>query len=224
MTGFIQPNSEVKIWGQLFTVINRPHPQNFFLFRLPFNMAAFLCSTPLNVQSNTTSRTTTCARTIPHASTSITRRSFGTLLSGIATAIAITPNPALADKTPASVRRAFERYYPRILAGGVTLREIGDSLSKGDIAAANEAASSKEFDVKFRRALSIYATSFSDSVLSQQSRDLLFVTDRLFNELAAFKNSTSVTDEVMEHYKICTEAYLKYNKIARLPKEMVAGL
>ncbi len=123
-----------------------------------------------------------------------------------------------------SQRRAFERYYPRILAGGVTLREIGQSLEKGDIAEVNAAVNSKEFDVRFRRALSIYATSFSDSVLNQQSQDLLYVTNRLFQELESLKDASAVTDDVMEHYKVSTEAYLKYNKIARLPKEMVAGL
>lgn len=185
-------------------------------------MAAFVTSTPFSVRIHTSHSTSRSNRTTPHASASVSRRSFGALFSSVALTT-LLPLPALADKTVQSQRRAYERYYPRILAGGATLRQIGESLEKGDIVEANASVNSKEFDVKFRRALSIYATSFSDSVLSQQSQDLIYVTNRLFDELKLLKNADSVTDDVIEHYKVSTEAYLKYNKIARLPKEMVSA-
>lgn len=209
---------EVEIYSEWCTSTEQSQP-------LPNNMTTFVSNTPFVVRKNDTNASTSCRRATVCASASagLSRRAFGALLSsGVLSTLA--PFPALADKTAQSQRRAYERYYPRILAGGVRLREIGQSLSKGDIAEANAAVSSKEFDVKFRRALSIYATSFSDSVLSQQSQDLLYVTNRLFDELNSFKNATSVTDDVMEKYNTATEAYRKYNKIARLPKDMVAGM
>lgn len=142
----------------------------------------------------------------------MSRRDFATLIGvGAVTAAGLvtSPTPALADKTVQSQKRSFERYYPRIAAGGDTLRSVGDMLGQGDVAGAKEAVEAKEFDIKFRRALNIYATSFSDSALNKQSQELLYCSERLFNELETLKKAEKITNEVLEHYTIATEAYGK---------------
>ncbi len=155
----------------------------------------------------------------------LTRRAALGALAGVVTAVAagaINPSPALADRTLMAARRSFERYYPRISAGGATLREIGAQLSKGNTSEVAAAVEAREFDVKFRRALNIYATSFSDNYVGQKSRDLQLCTNKLFDELGAMKASSEAEDAV-EHYSMAVEAFKKYVKIARLPKETAEG-
>lgn len=187
---------------------------------------AFASTTPLSTSSENPISAPKCTAR-PGITASFSRRDFAALaLAALAVPSVATlgATPALADRTVQATRRAYERYYPRISSGGATLRSIGASLRSGDVAAAKLDVESKEFDVKFRRALSIYATTFSDNYVGQKTRDLQLVTNRLFDELDKVKQAPEVTEEVMEHYKIAAEAYTKYVNIARLPKELLVGI
>lgn len=163
-------------------------------------------------------------RSTPRASGSTSRRAALAGLAGAASALALSalPRPALADRTFISAKRAYERYYPRISAGGETLKAVGASLAADRADEAAAAVSDPLFDVKFRRALGIYATSFSDSSVSQQSRDLVRCADRLFDQLGLMVAAADA-DGKMERYSLAVEAYQKYVKIARLPKEAAMG-
>jgi len=183
--------------------------------------SAFVTATPLSSITKKATPPTKCTTRLITAS--LSRRGFASL-SLAALSASLCVSPALADRTVQATRRAYERYYPRISSGGDTLRSIGVSLRSGDVSTAKDAVESKEFDIKFRRALSIYATTFSDNYVGQKTRDLQFVTNRLFDELDKVKSAGEVTDEVMEHYKTATEAYSKYVNIARLPKELLVGI
>ena len=71
-------------------------------------------------------------------------------------------------RPPRSVR--MDRYHPRILSFLATVAEIGGLLKKNDVSAARELIVDKQFDIRARRALSIYATSFSDNYVTETSR------------------------------------------------------
>lgn len=135
----------------------------------------------------------------------------------------VSPLPVLADHTLQSAKRALDRYYPRIAAGSETLRSIGAMLARGEVSAASAAANEREFDVKFRRALDIYASSFSDNYVGQKTKDLKVCSNRLFDELGALKTAESIDDEIMQHYTVAVEAFTKYVRIARLPIELLDG-
>jgi hypothetical protein len=72
-------------------------------------------------------------------------------------------HPALADHTMVSGKVSLERYLPRIQTGLSQLREIRDAVKAGDLAMARRVVEDITFDQKLRRALNVYATSFSDS-------------------------------------------------------------
>lgn len=127
-------------------------------------------------------------------------------------------NPAFADHTLVAAKRAYDRYYPRIVEGVEKTKTIG-SLIKDD-ASIDEIVTDKVFDIKLRRAMSIYATSFSDNYLGERSRDMLKCVDRFYGELAKAREGT----ERKEHYNSAVVALVTYFEIARLDKTVVRGL
>lgn len=203
MTGFVSiPTSSP--WGSTNS------------FRQQYSQKGNSCSTRF---------VTVCASPVSD-NKSVPRRTALVALLQTVTAATVSfavPFPALADHTLQSAKRAFDRYYPRIAAGGETLRSLAPLLSRGDVGAISEAVSQRDFDVKFRRALNIYATSFSDNYIGQKTKDLQYCANRLFDELSAMKNVQAVDENVMEHYTIAVQAYSKYVRIARLPQELLDG-
>jgi hypothetical protein len=78
--------------------------------------------------------------------------------------VAVLPTGAArADHTLAAAKVSLDRYFPRIQTGLAQLRQVRDAIKAGDIAQARSIVQDKTFDIKLRRAMSIYATSFSDS-------------------------------------------------------------
>jgi hypothetical protein len=83
------------------------------------------------------------------------------MAAGIA---AVLPTGAArADHTLAAAKVSLDRYFPRIQTGLGQLHQVRDAIKAGDIAQARSIVQDKTFDIKLRRAMSIYATSFSDS-------------------------------------------------------------
>lgn len=132
--------------------------------------------------------------------------------------------PALADHTYVAAKRAYERYYPRIVAGVEQTRTIGTLVgTASDNAAIAEIVDGKLFDIKFRRALSIYATSFSDNYLGERSRDLLKCVDAFYTEIGKVK-AAGTAEEGKDHYNRAVNAMKNYFEIARLDKSSLKGL
>lgn len=128
--------------------------------------------------------------------------------------------PARADHTLASAKRSFDRYHPRIVEALGTIRQIGAAAAKEDVAAAEALMADKLFSVKGRRAFSIYATSFSDNYLGEQSRALLKHVEKMFAELEAVAKGK----EMAMHYDRAIDQLELYYEESRLPKAEVVGL
>lgn len=78
----------------------------------------------------------------------------------------------------------------------------------------------KVFDVKARRAFSIYATSFSDNYLGERSRAMLKCVDGMYNELALVADGTDMN----LHYGKALDWLKQYYVEARLPGNEIEGL
>ena len=130
---------------------------------------------------------------------------------------------ALADRTLVAAKRAFDRYYPRIVEGRDTLQQVGNALKENDMDTAKTLTSKKEFDIRFRRALSIYAGSFSDNYVGKETRQLMACVQKLFDEVHLLQEATSKED-ALQHYDIAVKAFAVYIKTARLPKDALSGL
>lgn len=168
------------------------------------------------------SRNTTCALTNDMKPAGMTRRTaIATLLS--VSAALVLPEVSLADHTYAAARRSLDRYYPRILAGLEMLKSVKQKVVAKDASTIGEITETKLFDIGFRRALSIYATSFSDNYLGQQSKNLLACVDGMYSELSKVKAAADQDDAVL-HYNRAVLAIEKYFLVARLPTDAVAGL
>lgn len=116
-----------------------------------------------------------------------------------------------------AAERSYQRYYPRIEAGVEQIRAVREAIGAGDIMRAKELAAEKTFDVKLRRALSIYATSFSDSNVNEQSRKLLAAVDGFYGGIAKATNATS-KEEAVEQYNKAASAFEAYVRVARINK------
>lgn len=127
--------------------------------------------------------------------------------------------PALADFTVAAAKRSFDRYFPRIEEGYGRLLEIRDNIKDGDLEAAKAMVNDKVFDVRLRRAMTIYATSFSDASISQQSKELLACVDGFFDNLAKAVSSSS-TEAAIEKYNTAAQAFNAYLRVARVQKKL----
>lgn len=130
---------------------------------------------------------------------------------------------ALADHTYVAARRAFDRYYPRILAGVDQVREVRGLVRGSGAGSVAEIVDGKVFDVKLRRALRIYATSFSDNYLGERSRDLLKCVDTFYAEMGKVKVASETVDGV-EHYNRAINALVNYFSVARLDKAVLKDL
>lgn len=175
------------------------------------------------VQSRPRSRTevvTPCMR----MSDGLGRREALQLAISSALGVVLHVPPAFADHTYIAAKRSFERYYPRIIAGVEQTKEIGNLVrSEAGNAAVAEVIDGKLFDVKLRRALSIYATSFSDNYLGERSRDLLKSVDLFYAEMGKVKKAAS-QNEGMEHYNKAVNAFADYFEVARLDKSPLNDL
>lgn len=158
----------------------------------------------------------TCVRASA-APSGLSRRA---LLSGAfsaAAAAALSASPALADHTQQAARRSYDRYFPRISQGLDEVQAVREAISAGDLAKAKELTEAKTFDVKFRRALSIYATSFSDSNINKQSLELLSCVSGFFGGVD--KATTAESKEAaVEDWNKAAEAMATYIRVARLAK------
>lgn len=125
-----------------------------------------------------------------------------------------------ADHTVAAAKVSFDRYHPRIVGAVDTMKKIGQVVKASDKTAAAELVKDKYFQVKARRAMSIYATSFSDNYLGGQSRLMLKCIDRMYSEL----DLLATGDDMTLHYAEAVKALKKYYEEARLPKAEVASL
>lgn len=133
-------------------------------------------------------------------------------------------SPSLADHTYVAAKRSFDRYYPRIVAGVEQTREIRSLVRSGaGGSAVAEVVDGKVFDVKLRRALSIYATSFSDNYLGERSRDLLKFVDAFYAEMGEVKKAGNA-DEGVEHFNKAVNAIENYFEVARLDKSVLKDL
>lgn len=84
----------------------------------------------------------------------------------------------------------------------------------------DEIVSEKVFEVKLKRALSIYATSFSDNYLGERSRELLKCVDRFYAEIGKAKGG----EERAVHFNRAVDALRRYFEIARLDKNVLDGI
>lgn len=97
------------------------------------------------------------------------------------------------------------------------MSRVGECIKKKDISGATALIEDKQFSVRGRRALSIYATGFSDNYLGERSRDMLKCVDTIFVQLQSVKEDDS-------HYAKAVEAMREYYRLARLPMEEVDAL
>lgn len=97
-------------------------------------------------------------------------------------------------------------------------RQLGRVVKDGG--SIDDIVSDRVFDVKLRRALSIYATSFSDNYLGQRSRELLKCVERFYTELGKARAG----EERVAHFNRAVEALGRYFEIARLDKSVLDGL
>lgn len=160
------------------------------------------------------------SRVAPESRT-VSRRAAVSVLAALGAGIAL-PHASRADHTLVSAKRAFDRYYPRIVDGSDILREVGKCLARGDVADAASLTEDKKFDIKFRRALRIYATSFSDNYVGKQSRQMLSCIDGMYGELQKMKDAPT-PEEAAQHYSVAVSAFKAYIKIARLPGTVTEG-
>lgn len=151
----------------------------------------------------------------------LSRRAALTALSSAGAALFLGA-PALADHTYAAAKRSFDRYYPRILSGVDMMREVR-AIVKGGPGSVADIVDGKLFGVKLRRALSIYATSFSDNYLGQRSRELLSCVKRFYAEIEQVKEAGGKEDMV-EHYNGAVEALFVYFETARLDRAILKDL
>lgn len=149
------------------------------------------------------------------------RPSRRTILAGAAAAVLAVvtvpflPSPALADHTQQAARRSYDRYVPRIEAGIGEARIVGAAIKTGDLATAKDLASAKTFNVKFRRALSIYATSFSDSNINKQSIELIACVNGFFLQVDKAVNAKDA-DEAVAEWNLASDALAAYIRVARI--------
>ena len=165
---------------------------------------------------------TVCTTPIFRASaqSNSSRREFLLTFSIAATAISMVSSPAKADHTYVAAKRSYERYHPRILATIETLRSVRDAVKASDASGVANLIDDRQFDVKSRRALSIYATSFSDNYLGERSRAMLKSVNGLYTELNLVKKGVDMD----VHYAKAMENLEDYYKEARLPMNEIAGL
>ncbi|PXF48458.1 hypothetical protein BWQ96_01627 [Gracilariopsis chorda] len=154
------------------------------------------------------------------ATASLSRRSFLTTLTAIPILIPSLPQPALADRTAVGARRSFDRYHPRILSLIDTLKEIRTFVTRSDASGAAALITDKQFDIKGRRALSIYATGFSDNYVGQRSKDMLRCVDGFYKEMGLVADGTNME----EHYGKAVTLLNTYYEQARLPQKELSGL
>lgn len=152
----------------------------------------------------------------------VSRRALLQATGGGALGALFSGAPALADHTYIAAKRSYERYFPRIVAGVEQTRTIG-TLVGTDAAGIADIVDGRLFDIKFRRALSIYATSFSDNYLGERSRDLLKCVEAFYAEMGKVKTAAGREDG-REHYNKAVNAITEYFEIARLDKASLKGL
>lgn len=188
--------------------------------------AAFVSSSGKALNAGARRPRPACAARGPRASAAagaagISRRAaLAAACAGAAGLLAEAP-AARADHTYVAAKRAFERYYPRIVAGVDQVREVRGIVAGADGSVA-AVVDSRVFDVKLRRALSIYATSFSDNYLGERSRDLLRSVDVFYREMAKVKGAAE--GDCVEHYNKAVDALQEYFEVARLDSSVVKGL
>lgn len=155
----------------------------------------------------------------PPSAPKVSRRTLLSALPAVLT-LAVGGQAALADHTLVAAKVSFDRYHPRILAAIETVRQIGRAAANGDSATAATLLNDKIFLVKARRALSIYATSFSDNYLGKGSRKMLKYIDGMYAELELVAGGT----DMKEHYNAAIDMLEAYYTAARLPRAEVSGL
>lgn len=150
-----------------------------------------------------------------------TRREWLVRAASIAvTSLAVFPavhSPALADFTPSSAKRAYDRYSGRIREGARLLHEWEAAIPSGN------AWPSGEVDVKdprseiskLSRAMNIYAGVFSNNYESEKSRELRDYVTKM-NE--AIKKATMASDDDARrsHLAAARDAYERYKTEAHL--------
>lgn len=151
---------------------------------------------------------------------SLSRRNFLTTLTAIPILVPSLPQPAFADRTAIAARRSYDRYHPRILSLIDTLKEIRIFVSSSDASGAAALITDKQFDIKGRRALSIYATGFSDNYVGQRSKDMLKCVDGFYKEMGLVADGTNME----EHYGKAVALLNNYYEQARLPQTELSGL
>ncbi|KAI0565551.1 hypothetical protein FGB62_17g348 [Gracilaria domingensis] len=151
---------------------------------------------------------------------SLSRRQVLKTLTAIPIVAGLLPLPAFADRTAVGARRSYDRYHPRILALIETMKQIRLYVTSDDVSGAAALITDKQFDVKGRRALSIYATGLSDNYVGQTSRDMLKYVDAFYKELAIVADGNNM----VEHYGKAVDLLDAYYKEARLPPQELSGL
>lgn len=142
------------------------------------------------------------------------------LLTTVPAAFAMVASPVLADRTAAAAKVSYDRYHPRMLDAIEKVRQIGEAVAVGNTEAAAALINDKVFQVKSRRAFSIYATSFSDNYLNQDSRKMIKSIDKMYSELEKVAAGT----EMKEHYDTAIGFLKFYYKMARLPSTELTAL
>ncbi|CAN8065867.1 unnamed protein product [Agarophyton chilense] len=100
------------------------------------------------------------------------------------------------------------------------MKQIRSCVTSADVSAAAALINDKQFDVKGRRALSIFATSFSDNYLGERSRDMLKSVNGFYKEMALVASGK----DMVEHYKKAVTLLDAYYREARLPPQELSGL
>lgn len=100
------------------------------------------------------------------------------------------------------------------------MRDIRAAVISHDAAKVRDIVDSKIFDIKGRRAMSIYATSFSDNYLSERSRGLIKCVEGFFKEVRLVAEGVDMSD----HYEKAVHFLNVYYRGARLPMEELDGL
>lgn len=164
-------------------------------------------------------RASAAARRPPSpAAAALPRRALLAGACATALALAAPAAPARADHTQAAARRSFDRYFPRIESGLEEARAVREAVKSGDVARARELAAAKTFDIKFKRALNIYATSFSDSNVNKKSLELLACVNGFYDGVAKAVSASSTEAAVADWNKAAAamEAYIRVARLAKL--------
>jgi hypothetical protein len=97
------------------------------------------------------------------------------------------------------------------------VQAVREAVRAGELGKARELVRARTFDVRFRRALSIYATSFSDSNINKTSLELLSCIAAFFDGIDKALAAGTKEESVDDWNKAAT-AMEGYIRVARLSK------